>query len=221
MHFKRLINHESGSYPTLLNQPMLQFNRLDATKEDLDITLMAGSRCTNMNSTDGGWGIGQITVPVPAFSSPLLWSWKSNIDEINATLNSKVTVVRNSIVEDIEDVNSWNVIHAMDQVERVDQEEGDFLWVQGINQAHINNTVISGYFTESITANNKSLLDAMILKAYNGLGSTNVHHYCYLIGDGTDGVKPVWEISRVATYGSNSNHYVESISDPRASPPTR
>jgi len=215
---KRIVTHENGAHPRTLSSKLFQFNEFNAEAENLLDDWDAYSRCPLLSSNrDGGWGLAQLTLPVPR--SKALWSWKTNIDDAYNLLVGKAISVRNRTTNWVTTAERWNLENPGDTVVwHEDYEHGGITWVHAVNNYFENNTTISNYFpNRDFAENEKSFLDAMIIKTYNGLGGgAGDTHFYHLIGAtrGENGEisKPYWSVDPTAHYGGGVNYYVRSIS---------
>lgn len=219
---KRIATHENGAHPQTLDSKLWQFNEFNALHENLNEDWDASSRCPNLsNNRDSGWGLAQMTVPKPRKEA--LWNWKNNIDDAHDLLENKATSVRRRLESWLPLVNRWNDENATDTVSyHSDFVDGSITWVHAMNDYFAGNTDIEAHFPDNLQVGERSFLDAMIIKTYNGLGSgSNDHHYYYLIQntdvDPATGQaiyqKPEWHVDNTAHYGGGVNHYVRSISN--------
>jgi hypothetical protein len=72
---------------------------------------------------------------------------------------------------------------------------------------------INTHFNGQLVNNNRSFIDACWIKLYNGLGNEMEHYYWLAPGVVTTltVIPPQWNITDVATYSGDTNHYVRDI----------
>ena len=110
-------------------------------------------------------------------------------------------------------VTDWNEEFPDDPVtEANNRSEGGVMYIHGSSEHFQNSNIIDfdDHFIEEPVNNERSLLEASWIKAYNGLGEENRIFY-YIEPNGSN--KPTWRISNTATYSGNVNYYVNSIGE--------
>jgi len=208
---KKLMMHESGTFSSDASREMEHFNPYDKNHEKLHETWDAYSRCPKASGNgDGGFGLMQITNPIP--TSKALWDWKQNIREGYDILTSKIPLVRNRLVPEIEIVKIWNADPNKPKVEKISVTYGGITWKIGASSVFGNgSTTINDYFNEPLGTNERSFLDACLLLAYNGYGGTGGNNFINLVTPQNE--KPYW------TTQDNVNTYVNRISEQSVPPP--
>jgi len=210
---KQIATHENGAHPQTLGSKLWQFNEFNATKEDLQLDWDEYSRCPILSlNRDGGWGLTQLTLPIP--KKITLWSWKSNIDTAYHLLTAvKAYEIRNTLTNNwLPSIVAWNTLHPSDEVTgHTDYEHGGMIWIHALNEIYNGVTDIENHFPDTLTNGERSFLDGMIIKYYNGIGGGNDdHHFYYLVRPTNQ--KPYWAIDPTADYGG-INYYVRDISE--------
>ena len=191
---------------------MRQFNSKDESEENLFTDWNAHSRCPNKTS-DCGWGLGQLTVPIP--TSQALWDWKSNIKEAVWLLTDldhpdckahwvKHLFVNNNYAEDIKD---WNDLNPNDKVE-LTVDYGGICWSTISSPIFSGIPIFDELFPSNVPSNvyldSHSLLDACLIHCYNQ-GTPNP--LFLKVKNNGAGVKPEWDI------GDNTRKYVKRVSE--------
>ncbi|MCB9297252.1 MAG: hypothetical protein H6559_29620 [Lewinellaceae bacterium] len=226
---KKLFMHESATRPTNdLGTEMFQFNFLSEEHENLEEDWNAWSRCPNM-SFDGGWGLGQLTNPVPDKLS--LWDWKANIHECYHRLaeetlteepETRYAFIKRKIGDYMDIILDWESENPGFEVEGHEAfQHGGITWVHGMSTLFEQVNDIDGFqdhFDVELEEGEHSFLDAMVLKAYNGIGTVGSPHYdqnfYYIFYDeGNPSQIPEWRIDVDAHYGNSVNFYVESVAE--------
>jgi hypothetical protein len=207
---KRISTHENGAHPQSLESRLWQFNEYNSTTEDLQNNWDASSRCPNLSGNrDGGWGLTQLTEPKP--DKMALWSWKDNIDDANTLLIDKADDL-DGIVDDWCDIIAlWNTNNPSDPASgHAPYEHSGITWVHALNEVYDGIVDIETHFPDTLVNEEKSFLDAMIIKYFNGNGAGNDDHiFYYLVHPSNQ--KPSWNIDPSATYGGGTNYYVRDI----------
>lgn len=153
-----------------------------------------------------------------------VWNWKKNIDAAIKVIEGKFSMVINNITDPNDSsiiweygissmrtfIQNWNTANPSNTVSfPVNQAEGPITYgaIRSSIQEFDNfNDLFPATPVETNTL--KSFYDAMLIKAYNGLGA-NINHYLHLtpIPQGS-GTKPSLNIKNV----ENGVHYVREIS---------
>ena len=172
---------------------MGQFNAYYQNSENLPSNWDAHSRCPYLTN-DCGWGLAQLTNPVP--HSQVLWDWKANVQGAYHLLmedkRGLVLTSRNDgLVASATAINDWNnrPINQNDQVEPYELDYGGITWRTGPSNLFNNNPLIDGVFDAKLAQDERSLLDACLIMAYNGYGGTE-YNFIYINRDGNN--KPFW-----------------------------
>ena len=166
-------------------------------------------------SFDCGWGVGQLTCPVP--NSQAVWDWKANINGAGKLLldlngyNGKAYWIKHRFVNGnyAQDVVVWNALHPNDKVEDIRVDLGDIYYTTTMSYIFAGIPEIEAAFPNYPGQNytslgfEKSLLDACIIHVYNQ-GAPN-QLYLRIKNNGQD-VKPNWYVQ------DNNNNYVTKVS---------
>ena len=143
----------------------------------------------------------QLTDPRP--SSKDLWNWKSNIEGANRLLRGdKVNFVRNYVLTIAATIDDWNVGNPGNKIVNIsDLSEGGFIYSHSLCTHFADDVSITEVFPDHPLPQEKSILDAMIMKAYNGLSGGQFYQLTMYPGE-----KPIWTIDR------GPNDYVARVS---------
>jgi hypothetical protein len=214
--FKRVAVHESGSHGGIESE-MKQFKPHVDSKEDLWSAWTNDSR-TPLFGPPSGYGIMQLDNITPLPDKLELWNWQANIMrgyKRFKSIKTELTGSQGFLTRAVNRVNNWNILpENVNNPVILDQsiEYGSIKWVMGrskiITSADI--SVINSVFSNELNSNEQSLIDAIILKRYNGLGSPS--HDFWRLQNLDGGEKPIIEIVESAQYGNSTNYYVKSIS---------
>lgn len=131
-----------------------------------------------------------------------LWSWKANADRGHTFLTGeKYDIAENHIEGEMETINIWLRNNSDDLVDgHNDQVEGNFTYTHAASDDF-------DYDWGDLDAGDKSFLDAVWIKSYNG--NSNGYYY-RLVPNNDPAIKPEWELRRT---NSHSHNYVEAVSN--------
>lgn len=209
---KKLALVESGTFSTINTSPVMHFEPLNGEDEDLHIDWEDNSRCPRTNKPsnpnnfgDGGFGMMQLTDPVPL--SQALWDWKCNLAGAYSVLYLKRQSIKNSFL------NLYNPI-LKDWVEEnptdkplVSVSYGGYTWKMGASEIYgsdidlyFEDGVLDEYFNETLGEGEKSLLDAWLIQKYN-CQSCNF----LIFGESEESGKPTFIVNFVNTIGGNDH----------------
>ena len=159
---------------------MKQFNPHNSTLESLHTNWNHISRCPNFsNNGDGGIGIFQLTdYPIPHTQE--LWDWKCNAYGAYKKLTHqdlkneiyrqfKIFYWEHPSEPDLDHiVTKWNKANPNKKVDKLTETYAGFTWKFGSSSLFGNgNSKINNYFNETLSSEEKSVLDAWITKLYN------------------------------------------------------
>ncbi len=200
----KILRHESGS---VLGQPMRQFRQ----GTNYNTTWSWSSPGCPTLGAPRGFGLMQLDNFGPGVypTANQVWNWKANVDRgVQFVRNEKKNWATNRMgrYRRVEGpIYSWNEDHPDDEVNDsifIESGEGAGTKVLTIQEG---STTINETFAISPVGTQKSIIDAITLRAYNG-GA-----YCSLfVPSGISGQKPYWIVNRVNSQSPPFN-YVSRI----------
>ena len=141
----------------------------------------AYSRCPNASANgDGGWGLGQLTDPVPESNS--LWNWEANVDDTYKRILVKRGEMMNKLNGYLNSIRVYEHAHG-DTIKvpgHADFEDG-ITWVHSLSSIFQGLTTYDDHFNQIPEEGEASFLDAMLLKRYNGLGNVGNPNFAKII----------------------------------------
>lgn len=152
-------------------------------------------------------------------ASKVLWHWKESIDAgYDYLVNEKMSIAISQISEIRDAVVDWNSANPDDLVtvpQPVDYNTIRFTWVSSDIREFDDYNDLFDEGVPRVVENpsnllEKSFFDAILLKAYNGLGNP-VRHFIEITYD--ENQKPILSIHESATYGSHINYYVRDVAN--------
>lgn len=177
---KNMIVIESGSVNSL-SDTILQFVQYNASVEDLWKSWdQDTSRCPlTPQNRDGGFGLCQLTILANGLPNKHdLWDWKCNINTAYSELLIKKQTVRKKFNDyDWSILKNWNYNNPEDKIDPIVVNYEGKTWKMAQSAAYgSDDSDVNTYFTETLSQNELSVLDACIMAAYNGLNKINGVH---------------------------------------------
>jgi hypothetical protein len=211
---KKLALVESGTYGQVRTAPILHFESMNQGREDLHLDWEQNSRCPRTNRPnnfgDGGFGMMQLTDPVPP--SQALWDWHCTLAGAYSVLYLKRQSIKNSFLFLYNPtLKDWLEENPTDKP-LVDTEYGGYTWKMGVSAIYGSDVdlfredgVLDGYFNETMDEEEKSLLDAWLIQKYNCQGCNFL-----TLGDPDENGKPTFVVNWINTT-NNNDHVLEVL----------